>query len=55
MDLWGQSLLAIFGPGSLWAVSSPAVFGPSVPLLTVIGAQKENAALAVARAYSCCR
>ena len=25
-----------------------AVFGPSVPLLTVIGAQKENAALAVA-------
>ncbi len=56
--LWGESLLAIFGP-EFTGAKLPlvilmgcqlvrAVFGPSVPLLTVIGAQKENAALAVA-------
>jgi O-antigen/teichoic acid export membrane protein len=56
--LWGESLLAIFGPEFTGAKPAlvilmacqlaRAVFGPSVPLLTVIGAQKENAALAVA-------
>ena len=56
--LWGESLLAIFGPEFTGAKLplvilmgcqlARAVFGPSVPLLTVIGAQKENAALAVA-------
>jgi len=56
--LWGGSLLAIFGPEFTGAKSAlvilmgcqlaRAMFGPSVPLLTVIGAQKENAALAVA-------
>ncbi len=56
--LWGERLLAIFGP-EFTAAKLPlvilmgcqlarAIFGPSVPLLTVIGAQKENAALAVA-------
>ena len=56
--LWGESLLAMFGP-EFTSAKLPlvilmgcqlarAVFGPSVPLLTVIGAQKENAALAVA-------
>lgn len=53
-----SSLLAIFGPEFIGAKSglvilmgcqlARAMFGPSVPLLTVIGAQKENAALAVA-------
>lgn len=56
--LWGESLLAIFGPEFTGAKLpllilmacqlARAVFGPSVPLLTVIGAQRQNAALAVA-------
>ncbi len=56
--LWGERLLAIFGPEFTGAKAAlvilmgcqlaRAIFGPSVPLLTVIGAQKENAALAVA-------
>ncbi|MGH6736446.1 MAG: polysaccharide biosynthesis C-terminal domain-containing protein [Methyloceanibacter sp.] len=56
--LWGETLLGIFGPeftGAkmpllilLFCQLARAVFGPSVPLLTVIGAQRENAALAVA-------
>jgi O-antigen/teichoic acid export membrane protein len=56
--LWGESILAIFGPEFTGAKPAlvilmacqlaRAMFGPSVPLLTVIGAQKENAALAVA-------
>ena len=56
--LWGEHLLAIFGP-EFTSAKVPlvilmacqlarAIFGPSVPLLTVIGAQKENATLAVA-------
>jgi O-antigen/teichoic acid export membrane protein len=56
--LWGEHILAIFGP-EFTSAKLPlvilmgcqlvrAIFGPSVPLLTVIGAQKENAALAVA-------
>jgi O-antigen/teichoic acid export membrane protein len=56
--LWGEYILAIFGP-EFTGAKLPlvilmgcqlvrALFGPSVPLLTVIGAQKENAALAVA-------
>ncbi|HET9573149.1 MAG TPA: lipopolysaccharide biosynthesis protein, partial [Methyloceanibacter sp.] len=56
--LWGEYLLAIFGP-EFTSAKLPlvilmacqlarAIFGPSVPLLTVIGAQKENATLAVA-------
>ncbi len=58
VSLWGEDLLAIFGPEFTGAKLplvilmgcqlARAVFGPSVPLLTVIGAQKENAALAVA-------
>jgi O-antigen/teichoic acid export membrane protein len=55
---WGEYILAIFGP-EFTGAKLPlvilmgcqlvrALFGPSVPLLTVIGAQKENAALAVA-------
>jgi O-antigen/teichoic acid export membrane protein len=56
--LWGESLLAIFGPEFTQAKLplliliacqlARAMFGPSVPLLTVIGAQRQNAALAVA-------
>jgi O-antigen/teichoic acid export membrane protein len=56
--LWGKEILGIFGP-EFTSAEVPlillmacqlarALFGPSVPLLTVIGAQKENAALAVA-------
>jgi O-antigen/teichoic acid export membrane protein len=56
--LWGEHILAIFGPEFTGAKLplviligcqlARAMFGPSVPLLTVIGAQKENATLAVA-------
>ncbi len=56
--LWGETLLALFGPEFAGATLpllilmacqlARALFGPSVPLLTVIGAQKENAALALA-------
>jgi O-antigen/teichoic acid export membrane protein len=56
--LWGKTLLALFGPEFAGAKLpllilvacqlARALFGPSVPLLTVIGAQKENAALAIA-------
>lgn len=56
--LWGKSILALFGAEFTGAKSAlviligcqfvRAVFGPSVALLTVIGAQKENAALAIA-------
>ncbi len=56
--LWGESLLAVFGPGFIGAKLplfilmacqlARAVFGPSVLLLTVIGAQRQNTALAVA-------
>jgi len=58
VTLWGESLLAVFGPEFTGAKLpllilmacqlARAVFGPSVPLLTVIGAQRQNAALAVA-------
>jgi O-antigen/teichoic acid export membrane protein len=56
--LWGETLLSIFGPEFVGAKLpllilmgcqfARAVFGPSVPLLTVIGAQRQNAALAIA-------
>ena len=56
--LWGESLLAIFGPEFTGAKLpllilmacqlARALFGPSVLLLTVIGAQRQNAALAIA-------
>ena len=56
--LWGETLLALFGPEFAGAKLpllvlmacqlARALFGPNVPLLTVIGAQKENAALALA-------
>ena len=56
--LWGSEILAVFGPeftGAKWPLVilmgcqlARAVFGPSVPLLTVVGAQRQNAALAVA-------
>jgi O-antigen/teichoic acid export membrane protein len=56
--LWGETLLAVFGPEFAGAKLpllilmacqlARALFGPSVSLLTVIGAQKENAALAIA-------
>ncbi len=56
--LFGEHLLAIFGSeftGAKWPLVilmasqlARAAFGPSVSLLTVVGAQKENAALAVA-------
>jgi O-antigen/teichoic acid export membrane protein len=56
--LWGETLLALFGPEFAGAKLpllvlmacqlARALFGPSVPLLTVIGAQRENAALALA-------
>lgn len=55
---WGESLLAIFGPEFVSAKLpllilmacqlARALFGPSVLLLTVIGAQRQNAALAIA-------
>ncbi len=55
--LWGETLLAIFGPEFTHAKLSllvlmacqiaRALFGPSVTLLTVIGAQRESAALVV--------
>lgn len=56
--LWGETLLSIFGP-EFTGAKLPllilmacqlfrALFGPSVPLLTVIGAQRQNAALTIA-------
>ena len=55
--LWGETVLSLFGPefaGAkipllilLFCQLARALFGPNVPLLTVIGAQKENALLAV--------
>ena len=59
--LWGESLLAIFGPEFIGAKLpllilmacqlARALFGPSVLLLTVIGAQRHNATLAVAALF----
>jgi O-antigen/teichoic acid export membrane protein len=56
--LWGETLLGIFGPEFAGAKIpllillacqlARALFGPNVPLLTVIGAQRQNATLAVA-------
>jgi O-antigen/teichoic acid export membrane protein len=56
--LWGEQLLAIFGPEfvgakiplviMMGAQLARAIFGPSVSLLMVIGAQRQNAALAIA-------
>jgi O-antigen/teichoic acid export membrane protein len=56
--LFGEHLLTIFGPefaGAKWPLVilmgsqlARAVFGPNIVLLTVIGAQKENAGLAIA-------
>ncbi|MEZ5829184.1 MAG: lipopolysaccharide biosynthesis protein [Hyphomicrobiales bacterium] len=56
--LWGETLLGIFGPEFAGAKIpllillvcqlARALFGPNVPLLTVIGAQRQNAMLAVA-------
>jgi O-antigen/teichoic acid export membrane protein len=56
--LFGERLLAIFGPeftDAKWPLVilmasqlARAAFGPSVSLLTIVGAQKENAALAIA-------
>jgi O-antigen/teichoic acid export membrane protein len=56
--LWGHTILSLFGPEFTGAKVpllilmgcqlARALFGPSVPLLTVIGAQRENAALATA-------
>ncbi len=56
--LWGETILSLFGPeftGAklpllilLFCQLARAVFGPNVPLLTVIGAQRQNAALALA-------
>jgi O-antigen/teichoic acid export membrane protein len=53
----GQTLLSLFGPEFTGAKIpllillacqlARALFGPNVPLLTVIGAQKQNAVLAV--------
>jgi O-antigen/teichoic acid export membrane protein len=58
VSLWGETLLSLFGPefaGAkipllilLGCQLARALFGPNVPLLTVIGAQRQNAALAVA-------
>ena len=58
VGLWGETLLSLFGPefaGAkipllilLGCQLARALFGPNVPLLTVIGAQRQNAALAVA-------
>jgi O-antigen/teichoic acid export membrane protein len=55
--LWGETILSLFGP-EFTGAKIPllillacqllrALFGPNVPLLTVIGAQRQNAALAV--------
>jgi O-antigen/teichoic acid export membrane protein len=56
--LFGERLLALFGPEFtsaklpllilMGSQLARALFGPSVQLLTVVGAQKENAALAIA-------
>lgn len=56
--VWGEQILSVFGPeftSAKWPLVilmgcqlARAVFGPSVPLLTVIGAQRQNAALAIA-------
>ena len=56
--LWGEHLLAIFGPEfvgakiplviMMAAQLARAIFGPSVSLLMVIGAQRQNAGLAIA-------
>jgi len=56
--LWGEHLLGVFGPEFVSAKIplvimmacqlARAMFGPSVPLLTVIGAQRQNAGLAIA-------
>ena len=58
VGLWGETLLSLFGPEFAGAKIpllillacqlARALFGPNVPLLTVIGAQRQNAALAVA-------
>jgi len=58
VGLWGETLLSLFGPEFTGAKIpllillacqlARALFGPNVPLLTVIGAQRQNAALAVA-------
>jgi len=58
VGLWGETLLSLFGPefsGAkipllilLGCQLARALFGPNVPLLTVIGAQRQNAALAIA-------
>jgi O-antigen/teichoic acid export membrane protein len=57
VSFWGDRLLALFGPE--FAAAQPALviiilsqfaralFGPSVGLLTVIGAQRQNAAIAL--------
>jgi O-antigen/teichoic acid export membrane protein len=54
--LWGETILSLFGPEFTGAKLpllillvcqlARTVFGPNVPLLTVIGAQRQNAALA---------
>jgi hypothetical protein len=57
-ELWGEGLLAIFGP-EFTSAKVPllilmacqlarVLFGPSVLLLTVIGAQRQSAALGIA-------
>lgn len=56
--LWGEHLLGLFGPEfvgakvplviMMAAQFARAVFGPSVSLLMVIGAQRQNAGLAIA-------
>jgi O-antigen/teichoic acid export membrane protein len=56
--LWGEHLLGLFGPEfvsakiplviMMAAQLARAIFGPSVSLLMVIGAQRQNAGLAVA-------
>jgi O-antigen/teichoic acid export membrane protein len=56
--LWGEHLLALFGPEFVSAKIplvimmagqlARAIFGPSVSLLMVIGAQRQNAGLAIA-------
>ncbi len=56
--LWGETILSLFGPEFTGAKIpllillacqlARALFGPNVPLLTVIGAQRQNAMLAVA-------
>ncbi len=56
--IWGEPVLSLFGseftgakiplPILLACQLARVLFGPNVPLLTVIGAQKQNAVLAVA-------